>query len=95
MSVIKTGCIDLGEKNAVYSELKNKHKCEQDSSKSISKTLELHGNNWKMQTERDFFILFYLDVCTNGFTVGSMVKNPPANTRDTDSISGLGRSHTL
>ena len=28
MSVIKTGCIDLGEKNAVYSELKNKHEYE-------------------------------------------------------------------
>ena len=27
------------------------------------------------------------------FSVGAVVKNPPANTRDTGSIPGPGRSH--
>ena len=30
-----------------------------------------------------------------GFPGGSVVKNPPASTRDKGSVSGLGRSHML
>ena len=32
-------------------------------------------------------------LCSWGFTGGPMVKNPPCNARDTDSIPGPGRSH--
>ena len=28
-----------------------------------------------------------------GFLSGSLIKNPPANIGDTDSVSSLGRSH--
>ena len=35
----------------------------------------------------------HIRVKTGDFPGGSVVKNPPANVRDTDSIPDLGRSH--
>ena len=44
--------------------------------------------------EERFFCTFYLSLhwFEPGFHGGSVVKNPPANTRETSSILGLGRS---
>ena len=51
----------------------------------------------------EFFVLFLQLLCTLGlvkkkklgFPAGALVKNPPANTGDTGSSPGLGRSHML
>ena len=45
------------------------------------------------QEEIDFKL--YLSSYTQGFPGGSVIKNPPANVGDTDSIAGPGRSHML
>ena len=40
-------------------------------------------------------VLFFPKNILGGFPGSSVVNNPPANTGDTDSIPGLGRSHML
>ena len=40
-------------------------------------------------------VLFFSKNILGGFPGSSVVKNPPANTGDTGSIPGLGRSHML
>ena len=47
------------------------------------------------KSERTFWPIITTTIIKQGFPGGTVVKNPPANARDTGSIPGPGRSHML
>ena len=53
--------------------------------------MKIH-NQGEMETSREMNVLKTLE---RGFPDGTVVKNPPANARDTGSSPGPGRSHML